>query len=299
MEFHPTRQLVGSDLDYARIARRVGAGDLVRVRRGVVAPAAELQPGQRLRRAIEATALYLNNGTWFSHRSAALIHGLPTLASPLTLVEVIRTFGGHGNKSAHVHARAASLTSEEVVFVDGLPVTSLLRTVVDLACTVPFPEAVMVTDAALRAGVDREALLAAASDRYGCRKAQRAILFADPLSESPPESESRARIAMAGLPVPEIQAEIFSATGEFIARADFLWRGKRVVGEYDGEGKYDGEFGVSPVVAVRNARERQAALEAQGYFVLRWGKDVLRIPGELERRVRHTLAMRPWLPAGT
>lgn len=296
---HPTRELVGNALDYARIARRVGAGDLVRVRRGVVAPAAELQPSERLRRAIEATALYLNAGTWFSHRSAALIHGLPTLTTPQPLVEVIRTFGGHGNKSAHLHARAASLTGDEVAFVDGLPVTSLLRTVVDLACTVPFPEAVVITDAALRAGVEREALFAAAADRYGCRKAQRALLFADPLSESPPESESRARIAMAGLPVPEIQAQIFTASGEFIARADFLWRGKKVVGEYDGEDKFNGEFGVLPVVAVRNARERQAALEAQGYFVLRWGKDVLRKPGELERRVRHTLAMRPCLPAGT
>lgn len=298
MELTPTRILIGSGRGgYARIAKNVEAGNLIRVRSGVVAPNVELTRELQLRQAIEAVAPYLHSGTWFSHRSAAVIHGLPVLLASKTLVEVIRTFGGHGNVSNHLHARAAQLKDDEVARVDGLPVTSIAKTVLDLACTLPFPEAVMVADAALRMGLDRDALLAGLAECYGHRKAERALLFADPASESPPESESRARIAMAGLPVPEIQTVIRSSTGEFIARVDFYWRGKKLIGEYDGEGKYTGTFGSTPLATVLNEKERQAALEAEGYDVLRWGKDVLRTPGELERRVRRALAMRPWLSA--
>ena len=265
----------------------------MRVRRGMVAENAVLTPSESLRRAIEATVPVLRRGTWFSHRSAALIHGLPAVIHADDLVEVVRTFGGHGNRSRHLRARAASLVPGEGTWVDGLPVTTLDRTVLDLVRTLPFTEAVMIADAALRLGADRDELLAGVGEGRGCRKAERALLFADPASESPAESESRARIALAGLPVPEIQAVIRTSDGYSIARADFLWRAKKVIGEYDGEGKYTGEYGTAPLDVVQQEKERQAALEAEGYLVLRWGKKVLRQPGELERRIQRALASRP------
>lgn len=298
MTIERTRQLVDTTVGgYAGIARLVTTGELTRVRRGVVRRPDELSPDQALRQRIEAAAPALNAGTWFSHRSAALIHGLPLLLAGSELVEVVRTMGGHGNRSRHLLARAAALDEDEVEWVDGLPVTSLTRTVVDLARILPFPQGVMVTDRALRLGADRDALLGRVGQGKGYRKAERAIAFADAAAESPPESESRARIALAGLPVPEIQVELFTGTGEFIARPDFYWRGKRLAGEYDGDGKYTGEYGLSPLEAVRNERRRQAALEEHGYGVVRWDRTTLRQPGELERRVRFALAGRPWLPA--
>lgn len=265
----------------------------MRVRRGMVAENAALTPSANLRRAIEATAPFLRRGTWFSHGSAALIHRLPAIIHAGDLVEVVRTFGGHGNASRHLRARAATLMPGEGTWVDGLPVTTLDRTVLDLVRTLPFAEAVMIADAALRLGADRDELLAGVGEGRGCRKAERALLFADPASESPAESESRARIALAGLPVPELQAVIRTSEGHFIARVDFLWRAKKVIGEYDGEGKYTGEYGAAPLDVVLQEKERQAALEAEGYLVLRWGKKVLRQPGELERRIQRALASRP------
>ncbi|MFT4294072.1 MAG: hypothetical protein QM582_01515 [Micropruina sp.] len=296
----PTRQLLGTATGgYARLARQVQTGQLVRVRRGMVAENATLTPSETLHRAIEATAPFLQRGTWFSHRSAALIHGLPAVIRSGELVEVTRTFGGHGNTSRHLRARAGILVPGEGTWVDGLPATTLARTVLDLARTLPFTEAVMIADAALRLGADRDELLAGVGEGRGCRKAERVLLFADPASESPAESESRARIAAAGLPVPEIQAVIRTSTGRFVARVDFLWRAKKVIGEYDGEGKYTGEYGEAPLEVVQQEKERQAALEAEGYLVLRWGKKVLRQPGELERRIRGALASRPFaLPYG-
>lgn len=300
MDVERTRQLVGETVGgYKGIARRVTDGQLTRVRRGAVTRPDELSPEQSLRLRIEAAAPVLNGGTWFSHRSAALIHGLPVLLAGAETVEVVRTLGGHGNRSRHLHARAAVLADQDVMWVDGLPVTSVARTVVHLARSLSFPQAVMVADHALRLGVSREDLLALLGEGRGQRKAERAILFADGAAESPPESESRARIALAGLPVPEIQVELFTNTGEFIARPDFYWRGKRLAGEYDGEGKYTGEYGVTPLDAIRKEKRRHAALEEHGYAVVRWDRRTLRQPGEFERRIRIALASRPWLPANT
>lgn len=290
----PTQQVIGATTGgYARLARRVRAGELVRLRRGVVAENTELTPSEHLRRAIEAAGPFLRRGTWFSHRSAALLHGLPAVVRAGDLVEVVRTFGGHGNSSRHLRARAATMVPGEGTWVDGLPVTTLTRTVLDLVRMLPFTEAVMIADAALRLGADRGELLAGVGEGRGCRKAERVLVFADSASESPAESESRARIALAGLPTPEIQAVIRTSTGQFIARVDFLWRARKVIGEYDGEGKYTGEYGRAPLDVVEQEKERQAALEAEGYLVLRWGKKVLRQPGELECRIRRALASRP------
>lgn len=296
MEVQPTRELLEnmrSGSAYADIARRVRSGDLVRLRRGAVRERADLTPDESLRLAIDATARVIHHGTFFSHRSAALLLGLPVFLRNDTLVEVVRTMGGHATTTTRLHARAAVLQPEDEHCIDGLPVTSLTRTTLDLVRTLPFAQAVMVADAALRLGANRDVLLGRLQPGRGCRMAERALLFADAASESAGESESRAVIAGAGLPVPELQVEIRDGRGHFVARPDFLWRGKRVVGEYDGEGKYSGAFGVAPSQAFRLEKERQAALEGLGYFVLRWDKHVLRTPGELARRVRRTLASRP------
>lgn len=298
MEIIPTRELLdvpGSGTTYHSIAARVKAGELVRLRRGAVMPRTDLSPDERLRCAIEAAALVLNAGTWFSHRSAALVHGLPVFLRPDTRVEVVRTMGGHGNRRVRLHARSAVLLPGDGVRVDGLPVTSVERTTLDLVRELPFPQAVMVADAALRLGADRGGLLGRIPPGRGCRKAERALVFADPASESAGESESRARMAMAGLPAPELQVDLYDDDGTFIARPDFYWRGKRVVGEYDGAGKYQQAYGLTAEEAVRREKNREVALEKAGYHLVRWGKDALREPGELERRVRKVLASHPWI----
>lgn len=79
----------------------------------------------------------------------------------------------------------------------------------------------MITDRALQLGLTHDDLLAGLSVGRGRRKAARAVLFADSASESPPESESRARITAAGLELPEIQVDVFTADGDCIARSDF------------------------------------------------------------------------------
>lgn len=292
MKVIPTAELLAVEGgSYRDVARRVQSGEFVRLRRGAIARRTdELQPHQRLRIDIEAASRVLQSGTWFSHRSAALIHGLPVVVGRDSKVEVIRTYGGHGKSSRLVHARAGALDPDEASVVDGLRVTSLSRTVLDLVRTVPFGEAVMVADAALRLGLPRDRLLESVPAGRGCRRAVLALSFADSRSESPGESESRAVLHVVGLPPPELQVEIRNGYGRLIARVDFLWRSQRVIGEFDGDGKYRGDFGVEPVAAIRAEKERQAALEAMDYRVVRWDSKVLRTPGALAARLRHALA---------
>lgn len=95
----------------------------------------------------------------------------------------------------------------------------------------------------------------------------------DPRAESPFESWSRGHIVSAGLPMPDIQRQVQGADGR-LYRVDFLWEEYGVIGEADGLAKY----GADPT-AIRRAHaeelQRQRALEAAGWIVVRWTWDEL------------------------
>ena len=248
-------------------------------------PASELH--QRL---IRAVAGELGDHTLFGHVSAALLHGLPVMPSRLEHVSVVRTGGGRGNVRPRLHARSAELGPGDKDYVDGLPVTSLARTVADLVRVLPFPEAVMIADAALARGIPREALLERTAEGRGCRMARRALLFADGRAESPGESLSRVRIGQAGLPLPEPQAELCDQTGSLLARVDFWWRAFGLVGEFDGAVKYTGlvKPGEEPAQAILAEKRREQRLLDAGCFVVRWTWQDL-WDGGLEVRLRRAL----------
>jgi hypothetical protein len=54
-------------------------------------------------------------------------------------------------------------------------------------------------------------------------------------AESRPETILRLVMVRAGLPEPELNVDIFSASGRFLERGDTLFRAFRVIAEYDGE----------------------------------------------------------------
>lgn len=94
--------------------------------------------------------------------------------------------GGH--RSATRHAHVGELKPTEVVLVDGIRVTSLERTAVDIACTTSmgFAGALAVFDAALRLGADREAMsVMLRRRRPGIALARRALHHAAGLRRTP------------------------------------------------------------------------------------------------------------------
>lgn len=115
-------------------------------------------------------------------------------------------------------------------------------------------------------------------------RARRAIALLDGRSESPLESVSRAIFVKHSLPAPELQVE-FEPTPGTTYRADFYWRGERVIGEADGMGKYDAPG------ALRAEKIRQELLEDLGLRIVRWTwRDMVADTDRTIARVRGALA---------
>ncbi|WP_173077104.1 DUF559 domain-containing protein [Phytohabitans rumicis] len=220
-----------------------------------------------------------------SHQTAAHLWDIPILGRPdpgTHLTRPRRHQGTTRNYPGLVVHHAALPTDYRTIRCE-VPVTTVARTVADLARTGPFRAGVVVADGALRQRLcDRDSLLDIIEDCEGwpgVRRAREVAEFADPASASPLESISRAAFAEHGLPRPQLQAPI--TPYDF---ADFLWSAYRVVGEADGLGKY-----VTPEV-LRNEKLRQERFAQMGYEVVRWTwREVFHRPDAVAHRVLEVL----------
>jgi very-short-patch-repair endonuclease len=106
-----------------------------------------------------------------------------------------------------------------------------------------FCESAPVNLASLRAA-------AAGWTGRGCRGLQAALLDADGLAGSPPETRLRLGMRAAGLPVPVAQYRRVKASGQKVKLLDFAWPHLRLGVEYDGSGhvgtstRPEGRFGL-------------------------------------------------------
>jgi hypothetical protein len=195
----------------------------------------------RRRHALEATAASLRRaGRTIGGRSAAILHGLPTLAVPRVpelTVPPPTTLGRHG--AAHLYS--ATLGPNDVTTWFGAPVQTVARTVVDLARH-DHRDGLIAADAALQQRLASRAQLNAAlrdaAGWPGVRQARRTIAFADALAESPLESLLRLAMHRAGFPRPELQVKVYDPKYDRVYRVDMLLRRQRLIIEADGRGKY-------------------------------------------------------------
>ena len=136
----------------------------------------------------------------------------------------------------------------------------------------------MTLDAAAR-------MLAECCELRGASKASLALEHLSPLRESPLESDSWAYFVRHRLPLPEMQVDLFDGHGRFLGRADYWWKGARLVGECDGRSKY-----TDPSVLYEEKR-REDAIRAEGNDVIRWGTPDLH-DDRLARRIEAALKRR-------
>jgi hypothetical protein len=223
---------------------------------------------------VRSTVSAVTDDSVVSHVSAAVLHGLPAWGVPLSRVHITRSGSGGGHVDRHLHVHVAPLDAEEVVGIGGIAVTSLARTVVDLARSVGFEQAVVVGDAALARPdpPDLEEALDRSAGWRGAPGARRAVAFADGRSGSVGESRSRVALAAAGLPAPVLQLEVRAASGRLIGYTDFAWLENRTVGEFDGRIKYGRllQPGQEPGDAVFAEKVREDEIRATGFAVVRW-----------------------------
>lgn len=276
----------------ARVRRLIRQGVLVPVGRGVYAravPAAEAAADPAARHALRvAAALALvGPGAVGSHRSAAVIHGLGLVGrlrdGP---VAVTRPQGCGGSRTARpgVCLHTAALPAGQVVCRRGVRVTSVARTVVDLARTSSFRAGVVAADSALHekqaTRAELRAVITTCGRWPGIQQARQVVAFADARSESVLESISRVAFRDQGLPPPDLQAWVGDDNG-VIGRTDFLWSGCRTIGEADGAIKYS-----DPARAMAQL-QRDALLRAAGFEVVHFTWDeIMREPGQVAAAIR-------------
>jgi hypothetical protein len=287
------RRLGWSD---SAITRAVRSGRLMAVRRGqltVVRPlnwppeddpwrteAANLVLAARAATRARADAV-------ISHHAAALLHDLPLLRRPPAIPRLtVNPRTSDRGVGAHIHR--ARVDPDDVVIRDGTRLTSIARTLVDLARLESTRAAVVSLDAALHRHLvtsdELDAIVAGCRNWPGIAQAVRAIRLADARSESPLESVSRLELRRLALPVPVLQPDIRTVSGALV-RPDFYWDELGVAGEADGAGKY----GSSPT-SLLDEKRRQEDLDDSGVVVTRWGWDEVRDPPALLRRITRAFA---------
>lgn len=176
------------------------------------------------------------------------------------------------------------LEPDDVVEVNGIPVTAPLRTAFDCARRSPLAEAVVALDAlAATCALDLADVgryIASRRGWGGVPLARAALALADPRSRSAGESRLRVFWMLeAGLPRPEVNVRVLDPDGHLVGIVDLLDPERALIGEYDGE-----HHRTALQHADDNAREEW--LEHLGLVVARFGGLDLRAGRRARSRLR-------------
>lgn len=275
------RQLLDAGIAAGAMERRVASGHLVRVHRGVYAVGhAQLRREGRWLAAVLAAG----RGAALSHRSAAALHGIRE--SDAIDVTTTRRVGVRG---VLIH-RTTRLEAGDLATRRGVPVTTLSRTLVDLAEILTREQLAKLVREADRAGRLTAATVENARGRVAGRrdagaKALRAALdeherLAISLTLSELEDRFLALLDARDLPRPLTNhpAEGF--------KLDAAWPEARLAVELDGWAWHHDR------AAFQADRARDAALLRAGWRVVRFTHaDVVRRPAHVAQTL-HTLLTR-------
>ena len=252
------RQLVAAGMSTSAIDRRVADGRLIRLHRGVYAVGHEALVGEGR---WFAAVLAGGEGAVLSHRDAAHAWGLRPTARPRVEITV-RGDAGRGRPGVQAHRCA--LHPRGVTEHLGIPITTVARTLLDLAEVVPSRELDKAIEQAEKLALyDHPSVLdvlARAHGRRGSKPLGAALakIHAEPgLTRSRMERRFRALLDDLSIERPETNVELHGH------EVDALWDHLRLVVELDSYEHHTTRR------AFRNDRRRDAALAEAGYRVLR------------------------------
>ncbi|MEX1140889.1 MAG: type IV toxin-antitoxin system AbiEi family antitoxin domain-containing protein [Thermoleophilaceae bacterium] len=255
-------QLEELGLSARAVRHRMTAGRLRRMHRGVYAIGRPTTAGRWM-----AAVLAAGGGAVLSHRSAAALWGLR--ADMRARIDVT-VMGGSGRVRAGIDFHSgASLEPADVDVKDGIPCTSLVRTMIDLAAVVDRRSLERAVDRAeeLRA-FDLGAVAAMLARARGRRGAANLAAVLDAyegpvITRSEIEERLLELIASARLPRPQVNEWIPLEDGTGY-RPDFLWRDARLVVEVDGRTYHARRS------AFRHDRQRDRRLALAGFETRRY-----------------------------
>jgi predicted transcriptional regulator of viral defense system len=296
-----TAELVAAGKSAGQIRRLVSKGALIPVGRGVYARAALARSyctrSERDRAMRVAGAQVLaGSGAVASHQSAAELHGLVLLGKPGNTVTLTAVADRGRRGRAGIHVYTTELPDGQVTIRHGLKVTTVARTVIDLARTSSFRAGVVSADSALGARQttkeELRAVLAGCRRWPGAGRAAEVVEFADKLAESALESIARVVFRDCGLPPPQLQAWV--GGDRVIGRADFFWKQFNTIAEVDGAMKY-----ADPDRARQQLR-RDADLRDAGFEVVHFTwQEITQAPEYVAASIRAAFARGAYGPAGS
>lgn len=259
-------QLIALGLGASAVRRRVSTGRFHRIHRGVYS----LVPKELLKREglYMAAVLACGPGAVLSHRSAAVLHQLRDWGH--TRIEVTVPARSHRTHPGVAVHRSTTLTEADTTVVNNIPVTTIARTLFDLAELVDQRQLERAFDQAeIVEGLDLNKIndqLARNPTRPGAKKVRRVLenhyIGSTPTANDFEEALLTLTRAL-GLPDPEVQFWIDPGDGEPPIKADFAWPDRRIVVETDGRRTHGTKQ------AFEADRRRDQRLIAAGWTVIR------------------------------
>jgi hypothetical protein len=178
----------------------------------------------------------------------------------------------------------------EIDEIDGIPITSIARTLIDVAETEAEHRLHKAIDATFDLQIydhkDMLRTLAAHPNRHGTRRVTKALASHEAgayRGESPYEDLLQPLLVTYGLPLPQTQVHINLPDGTPI-RADAVYVEHRLVIELDDQSHFNER-------RARHDRRRDALLNAMGYRVLRFTyEQLIHEPAMVAAAIRRQLA---------
>lgn len=204
------------------------------------------EPGDTFADRVRAFATRMQDGAFYSHGTAARLHGIPLPWSfgdddrlHVSVPTERRGPVGRGAVGHHL-----MIHRDDLVTVEGFVTTSLARTVFDLAADLHDEDLLAALDNVLwwrRPSGARETpeSLSDALLRFRGRRGRGRLLELLPLacdrSDAPPESAFRLKFIRAGFPPPIPNRRIYDARGRFLAMPDLQFAEYRMAYDYEGD----------------------------------------------------------------
>lgn len=165
-----------------------------------------------------------------------------------------------------VLAHFGDLPAGDVLYLGGIPVTGVGRTLADLVLRADRNAAIAILDAALHVGavLDLDDVRRATAGRPGTRRVDQYWRLVDGRAESPLETRLRLILVDAGLAPPHLQWPVLDGAGRPLAFLDLAWPDQLLDVEADGVAVHD------QPVALHRDRHRQNLLVDLGWNILRF-----------------------------
>jgi hypothetical protein len=234
-------RLLSQGHDRTSIDRLVRRGDVRVAFRGVYSPRSD----DTLRTRWQAALATQPAGSALSHRTSAVAHDLPWAPDAWReagRVDLTVPFTQRRRERDGIRLRRSALAPESIDAVDGLPVTSVARTLIDLirARDVGRLLGLQLLDGALRfrrcTKADLDAELQRLAGSPGTARARTLCALARYGVDSPQETRLRLTLLDGGIRDADIDVnlEIRDDQGVVLARGDIGSRQRLMWGEYDG-----------------------------------------------------------------